>query len=184
MGNTKTIILRGLPSSYLGITTIIPTQAKVTLTFTRSTLLQHKSSIINNTGGTDSGCNSLLFLSAQPTTKATPKASPPMHGQGGGSTKKKDHKPQHYGSSTMNMHRPNNRKDMNAKQQFLFDPTLQCTYCTHPRHSVKQCDTKCKAALLQQECTYIAIEHPLPPVKMLLVGSTDAVHNHTQSQQH
>jgi hypothetical protein len=47
-------ILHGLPPSFLGVVTIIQTQADILLEFTHSTLLQHKSSLIHGAEASDS----------------------------------------------------------------------------------------------------------------------------------
>lgn len=58
-------ILHSLPPSYTGIATIIQAQAKATLVYTWTALLQHKSSTLNNISSNSTGSNSLLFTTTQ-----------------------------------------------------------------------------------------------------------------------
>lgn len=52
----------------------------------------------------------------------------------------------------------NNRKNQTG-HQFPYNPALTCTYCTHPGHSINQCNAKRHTALLTPKQANITITH-------------------------
>ncbi len=81
-------ILRGLLPSYSGIATIIHTQATVTLNFTQSALLQHKSSMLDMLATPEPSHDSLLYTAVKTLGSALPSTSAPVKGDNTGSKKK------------------------------------------------------------------------------------------------